>query len=752
MGLTRRAVEGIAAWVDDRTGAVGLLKAAQKKLVLKPVPRGLAWAYTLGSVALFLFSLQFLTGFLLLSQYVPDAAGAYRSVQKIQNQVQLGWLVRQVHSWGASFVVAALILHMLKVLWFGGYKRPREFTWFLGVILFFIALGFCFTGYLLPWNQLGRWATSVGTDAVVKLPLVGEPLGKLVRGGEDVSGNTLGRFFAVHVFILPLALVVFLIAHLALVQRHGISTHLRVKEESSLGYTAALEASGGAEPFFPRQAYRDLLAINLAFAALVLAAGFWPWELGPPASDDTPVGIKPEWYFLPVYQCLKYFPSELAGIAAINGAMALFFLLPLLDRGNERRLSRRPFFAAVATLSLLLVVGLGVLGNLSDRTVTLFGSTYRFSAKGYPELVVPGGSSPRARPEAVPAPAPPAVVPAPPALSPAPATLASAPAASLAAAPAEGSPPAPSGPAESPAAPAEGGQKEGAPAPPPEPPPETAPAEPPESSVALEPPAAGGPAASGAEAAAGSCAGCHKQEMKSWLRGVHARPRLPGSPEPISGCADCHGGDRIAKEKEPAHQGILSGERRRKVVARKPEGKEVVELCGRCHTGVADVFSPDHLALEPARSCFNCHSNHAIRPAGLWTFKKGYQEGDPRSDRFFAVRGAARELEDGLADERRKIDRLEESLLEREAGLGDLEEELKAAEATRREARVLTHSLDLGKVRAKGEEALAAVKQARQGLEERLGDFERRKHLAASIGTVSLIFAALLALALRRLR
>src|SRR5262245_45276601 len=141
MGFARRAAEGLAAWLEDRAGLFRLGQTTIKA-IRKPVPRRLSWFYTMGSVAMFLFAVQFLTGFLVLTHYVPDAGSAYRSVAEIQNQVPLGWLIRQMHSWGASFVVIVLLAHMLKVLWYGGYKAPREATWFLGVILFGITLTF----------------------------------------------------------------------------------------------------------------------------------------------------------------------------------------------------------------------------------------------------------------------------------------------------------------------------------------------------------------------------------------------------------------------------------------------------------------------------------------------------------------------------------------------------------------------------------------------------------------------------------
>lgn len=364
----------------------------QRSIASKLLPANLSWLYTTGALALFFFALQFVTGCLLLTIYVPEESAAFRSVQVIQHRAELGWLIRQMHSWGASFVIFVLILHVLKVLWFGSYKRPREFTWFVGVVLFGVALAFCFSGYLLPWNQLSFWATRVALEAVDSIRIFGWDVGvhlkTLICGGPDVSGATLGRFFSLHILVLPLLLIVLAGYHLFLITHGGAAPKTTLAEETELGYRGAIRKHGG-EPFFPRQVYRDLIACNIGFALLVTFAVFWPWEVGEPASLQTPEGIKPEWYFLPTYQFVKYFDDKFHALLVMGGAGLVFFFLPLLDRGGERRILRRPFFALLALLAFTGVVGLGVVGWLSDRTITIpwSGERVYFDTLGRPSRV-----------------------------------------------------------------------------------------------------------------------------------------------------------------------------------------------------------------------------------------------------------------------------------------------------------------------------------------------------------------------------
>ncbi|MGH9365822.1 MAG: cytochrome b, partial [Thermoanaerobaculia bacterium] len=208
------------AWLGDRIGWEDLAHLAAKKEV--PVHRYTIFYY-LGGMALFLFSVQVATGILLVLYYRPSASEAFESVQYIMAEVPFGWLIRSIHSWGANLFVGAVVLHLVSVFFLKAYRAPREMTWISGALLLFLALGFGFSGYLLPWNTLSFFATRVGTDVPAQIPVIGPLLSLILRGGADVTGATLSRFYGIHVAILPAITTVFLGIHLALVQRHGMS-------------------------------------------------------------------------------------------------------------------------------------------------------------------------------------------------------------------------------------------------------------------------------------------------------------------------------------------------------------------------------------------------------------------------------------------------------------------------------------------------------------------------------------------------
>ena len=209
-------------WVRERTGADRVWEAFFARHV--PEAQGpVAWLYTLGSASLFLFLLQAVTGALLAMNYSPSPDHAYDSIRFIESQVFLGWLVRGLHHWGASFMVVVVSLHMLRTYFMGAYKYPREVTWMAGIGLFLVVMGFSFTGYLLPWDQKAYWATLVGTNIAGQTPLVGPYLAKVLLGGEDMGTATLTRFYALHVLVLPMLILVLVGVHLFLVVWHGIS-------------------------------------------------------------------------------------------------------------------------------------------------------------------------------------------------------------------------------------------------------------------------------------------------------------------------------------------------------------------------------------------------------------------------------------------------------------------------------------------------------------------------------------------------
>jgi len=209
----------VYTWIDERMG----MTAIYNTVLDRNVPK-VNWWYTLGSASLFLFVMQGVTGMFLMIYYVPSPENAYNSIQFIMNGVSYGWLIRGIHHWGASLMVLTVFAHMLRTFFFGAYKFPREITWVTGVILLLATLGMGFTGYLLPWNQRSYWATTVGTEIPGTVPLIGRFFTQVLRGGADLSAVTLTRFFAVHVWFLPLIILAMIGTHLYLVIRIGISS------------------------------------------------------------------------------------------------------------------------------------------------------------------------------------------------------------------------------------------------------------------------------------------------------------------------------------------------------------------------------------------------------------------------------------------------------------------------------------------------------------------------------------------------
>jgi cytochrome b6 len=318
-------------------GVDALVSLCVKKQV--PIHRS-TFFYFLGGMALFLFTVQVVTGVLLSLYYKPSPDQAFESVQSIMTEVEFGWLIRSVHSWGANLLIGVLYLHLLTTYMMRAYRRPREFTWLTGIALIGLFLAFGFSGYLLPWNELSFFATRVGTALVGVAPLVGDQLLLLARSGENVTGDTLSRFYALHVAILPLLALGLIAVHVYLIQKHGMSVpDLVAKEHGGASRVPSM-------PFFPHFLLRDMVGWYLAIGVLAALAALFPWELGEKADPfgAAPVGIKPEWYFLFMFQALKQLPGHVLGL---EGEMVgtLFFgfvglvvlLVPFLDRGQRSR-------------------------------------------------------------------------------------------------------------------------------------------------------------------------------------------------------------------------------------------------------------------------------------------------------------------------------------------------------------------------------------------------------------------------------
>jgi quinol-cytochrome oxidoreductase complex cytochrome b subunit len=220
-------VDRVMTWLDDRLGLTSIYNIVLDRKVPK-----VNWWYTLGSASLVLFLLQGLTGMFLAVYYVPSPADAYNSIEYIMNGVTFGWLVRGVHHWGASLMVVVVFMHMLRTFYYAAYKYPREITWLTGVVLLLATIGMGFTGYLLPWNQRAYWATTVGTEIVGTVPLLGDFLLRILRGGYDLSAVTLARFYAVHIWFLPAVIAAAIGVHMYLVIRIGISSVPKEETES----------------------------------------------------------------------------------------------------------------------------------------------------------------------------------------------------------------------------------------------------------------------------------------------------------------------------------------------------------------------------------------------------------------------------------------------------------------------------------------------------------------------------------------
>ncbi|HET55424.1 MAG TPA: cytochrome bc complex cytochrome b subunit, partial [Ignavibacteria bacterium] len=289
-------------WLDRRYNLEPLKNLILHKKV--PIHKHTIWYY-MGGVTLFLFIIQVFTGILLLLYYQPGESSAFESVRFIITKVKFGWLIRNLHSWSANLMILFAFIHMFSVFFTRAYKKPRELTWVSGFILLVLGMAFGFSGYLLPWNELAFFATKVGTDIVGAVPIIGEELRLVLRGGEDVTGATLSRFFGFHVAVLPAIFTVVLIFHLLMVQRQGMSEPEFFKElpEEKKKYIS----------FLPDFALRDFLLWLIVLYLLIFLTLFFQWDLGVKADSlaSAPEGIKPEWYFMFMFQSLKLLPPHI---------------------------------------------------------------------------------------------------------------------------------------------------------------------------------------------------------------------------------------------------------------------------------------------------------------------------------------------------------------------------------------------------------------------------------------------------------
>ena len=302
-----------------------------REMSSEPIPNHLKkWWWALGGTPAYMFVVQMITGFMLIFYYVPDPATAYASVDHITNHVAFGWLIRSIHRWSANIMVAAVILHMMRVLFTRSFRRPRELNWMFGVSLFILTLFFGFTGYSLVYEQMSYWAMQVGTEIAGATPIVGSWLSGFLKGGTDIGQNTLTRFFTFHVVLLPVITMVLVGIHIYLIRQHGV-TELKFKGEEDTPEQKKTFA------FWPDHAMTEFVMIALIMFLLITLSLLFPAQLGDPANPNvTPAHIKPEWYFYPVFRWLKI-TNLFWGVVGPMLFIGLLFGWPFVDRFFEKK-------------------------------------------------------------------------------------------------------------------------------------------------------------------------------------------------------------------------------------------------------------------------------------------------------------------------------------------------------------------------------------------------------------------------------
>ena len=331
-------------WLEHRTG----IESAVKNFLYEDIPASAGWHQIIGSMAVFFFVIQVFTGGLLAFNYAPTPGEAYNSVKYIMTELTAGPLIRGLHHWGASMMLIIVVLHMIQVFIYGAYKKPREATWMVGVTLLLITLAFGLTGYLLPWDNRAYWGTVVTTQIASQAPIAGPYLLRLLGSQGSVGNVTFSRFYALHTVLLPPLTIILIGIHIYLVRKHGVA--------------AAPGDTAPKRKFFPEQVFKDTVGVAVAFIILFIMAVVAKVPLERLADPtDTAYIPRPEWYFLFLFQTLKFFkgPLETVGSVVLPGVAVLtLFLIPFIDRGPMIRLGKRTFAISFVVLAAMAWTGL----------------------------------------------------------------------------------------------------------------------------------------------------------------------------------------------------------------------------------------------------------------------------------------------------------------------------------------------------------------------------------------------------------
>ena len=372
-GPIARSVDAVDNWVNERASVKSFY---QQHLSQYWAPKNFNLWYFFGSLSLLVLVNQLLTGIFLTMHYKPDAAEAFASVEYIMRDVEWGWLIRYMHSTGASLFFAVVYLHMFRALMYGSYKKPRELVWILGVAIFLILMAISFMGYVLPWGQMSYWGAQVIISLFGAVPYVGDALVEWIRGDYFVADATLNRFFALHVVALPMVLLLLVVLHLAALHEVGSNN------PDGVDIKAKKDDKGrplDAVPFHPYYTVKDIFGAGVFLLIAAFIVFFWPEGGGKFLKPDnfvmanplvTPDHIPPVWYFTPFYAILQAVPDKLLGVVLMGVAVLIFFVVPWLDRSPVRSLRYRSWMSKLALgIFAVAFVRLGMLGLSQDASI-----------------------------------------------------------------------------------------------------------------------------------------------------------------------------------------------------------------------------------------------------------------------------------------------------------------------------------------------------------------------------------------------
>jgi ubiquinol-cytochrome c reductase cytochrome b subunit len=378
-------LQNLVGWVDER---FPLTKTWNEHLAQYYAPKNFNFWYFFGSLAILVLVNQILTGIWLTMNYKPDGELAFASVEYIMRDVDWGWLIRYLHSTGASFFFIVVYLHMFRGLMYGSFQKPRELLWIIGMLIYLALMAEAFMGYLLPWGQMSYWGAQVIISLFGAIPVVGDDLALWIRGDFVISDATLNRFFAFHVIALPLVLVMLVFVHIVALHKVGSNNPDGVEiKKGPKGNRWSPDKPADGIPFHPYYSVKDIAGVGVFLIIFSVVVFFMPefggWFLEPdnfiPANPlKTPEHIVPLWYFTPFYAILRAVPDKFFGVVAMFGAIAMLFILPWLDRSGVKSIRYKGgIYKAALIVFVISFVALGYLGTQpATPTYTFFAQVF----------------------------------------------------------------------------------------------------------------------------------------------------------------------------------------------------------------------------------------------------------------------------------------------------------------------------------------------------------------------------------------